>query len=62
MAAKSKDKKDGKKNGKTHDSDSFGCLPTDVRNQQANKPTAKELTDGELDKVQGGLIRFPIKN
>lgn len=30
--------------------------------KQANKPTAKELIDGELDKVQGGLIRFPIKN
>ena len=30
--------------------------------KQVNKPTAKELTDGELDKVQGGLIRFPIKN
>jgi hypothetical protein len=47
MAAKSKDKKDGKKKGKVN-----------TGNPKLQK-TAKELTEGELDKVQGGRI-FPI--
>jgi hypothetical protein len=43
MAAKSKDKKDGKKKRKVN-----------AGNPKLQK-TAKELNEGELDKIRGGL-------
>ena len=44
MAAKSEDKKDGKEKGKAKS-----------EKLKLQKMTAKELTEGELDKVQGGI-------
>jgi hypothetical protein len=48
MAAESKDKKDGKEKGKVK-----------TNKLKLQKVTAKELTEGELDKVQGGIARNP---
>jgi hypothetical protein len=47
MVAKSKDKKDDKKKRKVK-----------TTKLTLNKETVKELTEGELDKVQGGVVRL----
>jgi len=51
MAAERKDKKDRKEKGKVK-----------TEKLKLQKVTAKELTEGELDKVQGGYRRVIIRN
>jgi hypothetical protein len=46
MVAKSKDKKGGKEKGKVK-----------TEKPKLPKATVRELTEGELDKVQGGVAR-----
>jgi hypothetical protein len=46
MVAKSKDKKGGKEKGQVK-----------AAKPNLQKVTVRELTEGELDKVQGGLVR-----
>ena len=50
MAAKSKDKKDGKEKGKVK-----------TEKLKPSKVTGEELTDSELDKVQGGKLPIIVR-